>query len=49
MLVAYELGKTTNEIEHLSVYQLTEWLAFFQLRQKYIDKEMAKRSRSGRG
>lgn len=48
MLVAYELNKTVDEIEHLTVLELTEWLAFFQLRQKRIDKELTKRSGSGR-
>ena len=30
MLVAYELRKTVDEIAHLTVSELTDWLAFFQ-------------------
>lgn len=45
MLVAYELGKTVDEIAHLTVSELIEWLAFFQLRQKRMDKEIEKRSK----
>jgi hypothetical protein len=46
--VAYELGKTVDEIEHLSQREITEWLAFFRLREKRIDEELAKRQRASR-
>ena len=42
MLVAYELGKTVDELDHLTVEELVDWLAFFQLRQKMIEKELNK-------
>ena len=47
MVVAYELKKTVDEIEHLTPDELGNWLAFFKLRQKRMDEEYkrAKRSR----
>lgn len=47
MLVAYTLRKTVDEIEHLTPYELAEWLAFFELRDKRL-KEAERKQRTRR-
>lgn len=44
MLVAFELGKTVDEIEHLSGQELVDWLGFFKLRDKRM-REAEKKAR----
>ena len=45
MVVAYELGKTLDEIAHLTPLEIAQWLAFFNLREKRIKTAMAEARR----
>lgn len=47
MLVAYELGKTVDEVSHLTSDDIADWLAFFILREKKLE-EALKRNRRGK-
>lgn len=48
MLVARNLGKTVDEIAHLTVDDIAQWLAFFKLEQKYQEEEYQKRRKKRR-
>lgn len=49
MLVAFELNKTVDEIQHLSGDEFVNWLGFFKLRQQRMDEEARKQQkRNGR-
>lgn len=39
MTVAYALGKTLGEIEHMPVDELAYWLAFLSLKQKDAQRQ----------
>lgn len=43
MVVAYELGKTVDEIAHLSPEDIAYWLAFFKVREKRIEQAIKRR------
>lgn len=48
MLVAYELRKTVDELDHLSGQELVDWLGFFKLRAKRMDEEAKASQRKNR-
>lgn len=48
MTVAYELGKTVDEVAHLTPQEIADWLAYFILREKRIDEQLKKARKRGR-
>lgn len=45
MTVAFELKKTLDEIGHLTMNEIGEWLAYFTVHQERLDREYAKRTK----